>query len=48
MQDTTNHPAWTGIDTGISVEDARMARMLERFSNLGSRQQAADKAESEQ
>lgn len=48
LQDTTSHPAWTGIDTGISVEDARMARMLERYSNLGSRQQAPGKAESQQ
>ena len=31
LQDPTSHPAWTGEDVGISVEDARMARLLERY-----------------
>ncbi|KAK2080242.1 hypothetical protein QBZ16_000095 [Prototheca wickerhamii] len=31
QMDPTSHPAWTGEDVGISVEDARMARLLERY-----------------
>ncbi|KAL6769177.1 hypothetical protein ACKKBF_B17775 [Auxenochlorella protothecoides x Auxenochlorella symbiontica] len=32
--DTTSHPFWTGEETGISVEGARMARIMERYGDL--------------
>ena len=31
MQDTTNHPAWTGEENTVSSEDEHMARFLKRF-----------------
>lgn len=34
VQDPTSHPFWTGEETGISVEDARMARIMERYGDV--------------
>lgn len=37
-QDPTNHPLWTGKDSGMSAEDGRMAKFLskyEGFTNIG-------------
>ena len=31
IQDTTNHPAWTGEENTVSSEDEHMARFLKRF-----------------
>ena len=34
MQDTTNHPAWTGEENTVSSEDEHMARFLKRFGEF--------------
>lgn len=32
--DTTMHPAWTGEKEGVSLEDARIAKLLKRYEGF--------------
>ena len=31
MQDTTTNPLWTGQKEGLSLEDARIARLMKKY-----------------
>ena len=48
FQDTTNNPLWTGQKEGLSLEDARIARLMKKYEGYIHLDEAAEQGQQQQ